>query len=235
MSLQKSILLITEKNEELSNRIENICLNKSLTLFKLYNIVDGISAINQSSFSIVIIDTKYFNAVMEIFSLFKRKNFYVPYIVLISEQELEIYEDNVSIIKRNEINKLDELITDNLSKNVSNLSSSQNSFLRTAVEKTLGYLGFSRRYKGFDYMTETVIRILNDTQCKNSFKKYIYPHISVLYQVSEESVERDIRNLISKINPNNNFNFKHTTKNIVNAVVVHVKDYLNKLGNYKLN
>ena len=235
MSLQKSILLITQKNEDLASYIEEICFNQNLTLFKLYNIVDGISAINESRYSIVIIDIKYFKAIVEIFSLFKRKNFYVPYIILISEQELEIYDENVGIVKRTELYKLSELIAENIEKDFSNFANTQNSFLRTTVEKMLGYLGFSRRYKGFDYMTETVIRIINNSQCKNSFKKYIYPHISVLYNVSEQSIERDIRNLISKINPNNNFNFKHTTKNIVNSVVYQVKDYLNKLGNYKSN
>lgn len=234
MSLQKSVLLITQKDEGIANVIEDICFNESFTLFKLYNIVDGISAINQSRYSLVIIDTKYVKAIVEICSLFKRKNFYVPYIILISEEDLEIYDENVGIVKRDEIDKLAELITENIDKDFSTFSSIENSFLRNTVEKMLGYLGFSRRYKGFDYMTETVIRIISDTRCKNSFKKYIYPHISILYNVSKESIERDIRNLISKINPNNNFNFKHTTKNIVNAVVVQVKDYLNKLGNHKL-
>lgn len=235
MSLQKSILLITEKNEEISTQIEKICLNKSITLFKLYNIADAIAAVSESRYALIIIDTKHVKASVEVFSIFKRKNFFVPYIILISEQGLEIYEKNIGIVKRNEIEKLTELIDLNINNEYSTPSTEQSPFLHNTVEKMLGYLGFSRRYKGFDYLTETVIRILNDSNCKNSFKKYIYPYISVLYHVSVGSIERDIRNLISKLTPNNSFNFKHTTKNIVNAVVVHVKDYLNKLGNYKIN
>lgn len=231
MVLQKSILLLSNKDDILTDQLENICYKNNFTLFKLYNMIDCISAINQSTYHLVIIDTKYFSAGLEIFGLFKRKNFFVPYIILISDNELEIYDDNVNIVKRDDTDKLTSLILNNLQANKYDYINQQNSFLHNIVEKTLGVLGFSRRYKGFDYMIETVIRILNDSNCKNSFRKYIYPHISVMYHVSEESIERDMRNLISKINNNVNFNFKPTTKNIVNAVVSQVKDYLSKLGN----
>lgn len=234
MYLQKSILLITKKDEKICSQLEEICCDKNLTLSKLYNISDCISAINQFRFGLLIIDTKYSPISDEMLLLFKRKDFYVPSVMLISDTDSNINDENVDVVKRDEIDKISGLITKRLNKNSSKFPSHQIPFIKTTVEKQLDLLGFSRRYKGFDYLSDIVIRILNNSSTHLSFKKYIYPYISCLYNVSEESVERDIRNLISKLEPNDFFNFKPTTKNIVNAVVNHIKDYLNKLSNYKL-
>lgn len=234
MNLQKSILLITNQNADVSKQIEEICFNNFYTLYKLYSMVDAIPVIKETNFNLMIIDTKHIQVDSNLFGLFQHKDFFIPHIIIISDEEVNISNNNASIIKRNEINKLEDILSSHQNQNYSNFPTRQTPFIRNTVEKQLSILGFSRRYKGFDYMTEIVIKILYNATSKNSFKKYIYPYVSSLYNVSEESVERDIRNLISKLQPNDYFNFKPTTKNIVNAVVSYIKDYLNKLSNYKL-
>ena len=235
MYSQQSVLLITKQNEVLTTHLEEICYNKNLTLAKLYNISDGISAVNEFRYGLLIIDTKHYQIGLDMLSLFKRKDFYVPSVILVSEKNLEIADDNVDVVKRNDLDKMSELITDNLNKTSCKFPLGQVPYIRTTIEKQLTLFGFSRRYKGFDYMADIIMKILNNTNSKISFKKYIYPYISSLYNVSEESVERDIRNLISKMQPSHFFSFKLTTKNVVTALVCYIKDYLNKLGNYKLS
>ena len=90
----------------------------------------------------------------------------------------------------------------------------------------------NQKYKGFRYLSDTIYKVIMDENMGKSFKKYIYPYIASLYAVKEASVERDVRNFLSKNFERNefkeiiNFNENHfapTTRNIVNALINYIK------------
>ena len=239
MYTQKTILLITRRNEKIANDVEEICNNMNITLSKLYDICDVIPAVTEARYNMLIIDCKYCQSGADLLRLFKTKTYYVPTIVLIVDKKHSLTGDNVIIVRRNSINQIDNIIRENVLSQISLFPENHTTNLRSTIEKELRNLGFSKKYKGFEYMAEIVMKILNNNSFKKSFKKFVYPFISSLYNVSAGSVERDIRNLICK---NSNKAFfqqkfeieKLTTRMVVESVVTHIRDHLNRLANYNM-
>lgn len=240
MFSQKTILLITKRNEKITNEIEEICNDTNITLSKLYDICDVIPAVTEARYNMLIIDCKHCQSGADLLRLFKTKAYYVPTIVLIADKKPATSYDNVKIVKRNCVNQINDIIKESVLTQTSLFPENHTTYLRSTIEKELQNLGFSKKYKGFDYMSEIVMKILNNNTFKKSFKKFVYPFISSLYNVSASSVERDIRNLICKNQNKAVFQQKFeieklTTRLVVESVVSHIRDYLNKLGNYKIN
>lgn len=64
--------------------------------------------------------------------------------------------------------------------------------------KQLDNLGISRKYTGFYLMVELMNVLINEDRKISSFSKQIYPQIAEKYGKTTCTIERNIRNLISR-------------------------------------
>lgn len=238
MYTQKNVLLATNINEDTSF-IEELCFKHNYGLTKLYNICDIITAVSEYNYQLLILDYEHYFNHLEILSLFKRKNYFVNDIILLTEENNLQLNTEFKQFCKYDIKSLKDYF-ESINKNC--IEYENNSFLINCIEQQLIMLGFLTKYKGFDYMVEIVALILKKQNNKKSFRKYVYPFISNLFNVTSASVERDIRNLIGKndlkmtlLKTYFDQNTKPTTRNTISAIILHMKKYFNKLSNVKIN
>lgn len=80
--------------------------------------------------------------------------------------------------------------------------------MERAISQILLYIGFQTNFKGYRYIMEAVIKIVEDAEYNFEFKWKVYPFIAELYGVSAFSVERAIRNSIESAYDRNYQKFK---------------------------
>lgn len=64
--------------------------------------------------------------------------------------------------------------------------------------KHMDYLGLSKKYMGYYQMADILHLMINENLHVVSFSRQVYPIIAMLYNKSEATIERNIRNLIDK-------------------------------------
>ncbi|MBR5740672.1 MAG: hypothetical protein IKX81_05170 [Firmicutes bacterium] len=67
------------------------------------------------------------------------------------------------------------------------------------VERLLYDLMLSTNYKGYKYLKDSIIMLVNNEADSESFAKYVYPALSEKYGVSRQGIEKNMRFAIMKI------------------------------------
>ena len=57
----------------------------------------------------------------------------------------------------------------------------------------------STNYKGYKYLKDSIIMLVNNEADSESFAKYVYPSLSEKYGVSRQGIEKNMRFAIMKI------------------------------------
>ena len=71
--------------------------------------------------------------------------------------------------------------------------------LEKKVERLLYELMLSTNYKGYKYLKDSIIMLVNNEADSESFAKYVYPALSEKYGVSRQGIEKNMRFAIMKI------------------------------------
>lgn len=64
--------------------------------------------------------------------------------------------------------------------------------------KQLDYLGLERKYTGYYLLIDIMQILINEGKRISSFSKEVYPIVAKIYNKTECTIERNIRNLIFK-------------------------------------
>ncbi len=75
------------------------------------------------------------------------------------------------------------------------------------VDKLLYELMLSTNYKGYKYLKDSIIMLVNNEADSESFAKYVYPALCGKYGANRQSIEKNMRFAIMKIyalNPDEN-------------------------------
>ena len=67
------------------------------------------------------------------------------------------------------------------------------------VERLLYDLILSTNYKGYKYLRDSIIMLVNNEADSESFAKFVYPALSEKYGVNRQSIEKNMRFAIMKI------------------------------------
>jgi len=230
MHFNKSILLFADKTSELSF-IEDYCKEHYIKFLQLDKLSELLMSVQENRFDVLIIDDKIFPIKTDLLTIFSRRGFYVSNIIVYTNKKIDY---NCVLCKNptDLTNKLRDILDsiNGVRPFIVNLD------IYSKITEILNYLGINNKYKGCKYLIEILNRmILSDLNCI-SFKKTIYPFVASLYSVSEDSVERDVRNVLLKAITNYKFKeqlefddkiYRNTTRNIINSLLIYVKNNLN--------
>lgn len=235
MAHYKRVVILAKQNESYLEYIENLCLDKNYTLTKMYQINKLINESSSWDYDLLIIDYKNFPLGDDLLTLFTHKSYYIPYIVVLSDIEQVFENKSIVVLQFEQLNKLDELFSKffNKKNNIDYFPS--NTILHSRITNEMIKLGIPSKYKGFYYLVDIVYKsIVNNLPCK-SLKRIYYPFIASLYDVTPESVERNIRNLFAITRKRemfceklyiNEYAIQPTTRNLVCAVIEHIKKFV---------
>ena len=67
------------------------------------------------------------------------------------------------------------------------------------LRKKVNDLGITKKYTGYYFLLDILDEIINKSRSIKSFSREIYPELAMKYEKHDCSIERDIRNLISKL------------------------------------
>ena len=67
------------------------------------------------------------------------------------------------------------------------------------LRKKFNDLGITKKYTGYYFLLDIEDEIINKSRTIKSFSKEIYPELAIKYNKNDCSIERDIRNVISKL------------------------------------
>lgn len=73
------------------------------------------------------------------------------------------------------------------------------------VSKVLFELGVPHHIKGYAYIKQAVLKILEDESFRENITKWLYPDVAKVYYTTSSRVERAIRHAIEKVFKNTNF------------------------------
>ena len=233
MCINRHVLLVA-KHKSFDN-LEQICRDQNLLVTRAYNFCDMIEYLATYRYSIIFIDNQSFFVNEDIIALFKRKNYFVPFVVVLNDTPLSFNEENILTVNENNFNQIEDAVKYCQENNKSQKFLYSDSYLQKTVSKKLEELGFKPKYKGFNFLSSMVYRVLTNENSLNTLKKAVYPFVSSLYGVSEASVERDVRNLISITVKNTKDDDllriklglnKPTCKNIILLIIDEMKDLM---------
>lgn len=231
MCTNRNVLLLTKKDKELEY-LKTSCKEHNVLITKIYQLCDLIESASNCRYSILFVDSAEFSITEDLLQLFKRKNYYIPYKIILSKEKLNFEDDSVFVVSPDDCNNIKATIDYCIKNNPSQYYLYSDSFLIENINQNLQKLGFTKKYKGFNYLSSIIFKVIANDNSYSSFKKFLYPFVSSLYGVSEASIERDIRNIISKTLEslpkehkiiNELANSKPTTKHIVNILVNEIK------------
>ena len=229
MHLHKSILLFTDNINQFSY-LNSFCAENEIKLSHLTNLAELIEDVFHTRYDVLVIDDRLFPTSSNLLSIFSKHIFYVPNVIVKTRQKLDC---NCITCYRSED------IIYNL-KNIFNNKEYVQPFIAdinhyTKVIDIVNHLGINSKYKGYKYLIDILDRMLTNGFTSVSFKKYVYPYVASLYSVSEDSVERDVRNILLKAINTKKFkdainfdeqNFGFTTRNIINCLLIYIKKNL---------
>ena len=170
-------ILIVEKDLNYCIEIINIVIknNEKLRLCGIATTIDdALNFIKEGSIDIILINESFL-AKLETKRLEKLKK--LTYITFSKKYDLETL--NIKINK----------VMVNLRKN------DRDKQLKTLIENELLYLGYNPKYKGFNYLIETIFILNNlDKYFSENLSKDIYPLVATKFNTSPDNVKDDIRN-----------------------------------------
>lgn len=225
-----SLIMLAKDEDKEFIAIEKICYEYNINIEVACSLCDLFDMLAIKKYDFLVLDDKLFPVEADLLYIFERKNFFVPNVILLSNKKIELKDGNIVKFRRMHIDKLEEYILDVIRNYTTPVQENLTTKNRVYIE--LCNLGFNQKYKGFNYLLEIINKILNTEDSIKSFRKYIYPYIASLYCVTEESVERDVRNLLKIIykkfafRKKINFNDRQqspTTRNIVNTLILYLK------------
>lgn len=235
MCFNKKAVLLSSKTKNTIDTLSSVCEDNNFVLYIVYKLSDLIEIINKFQFEILIIDTRYFSINDDLLSLFQKQNHYVPNIILLHNGRKTFSSKNVICFNIDDKIKICSCIEQCSKNSTYNKSSPDYVVFRNEIKKNLISFGFNSKYKGFNYMLDLLCNIINKNSFNISFKKHIYPDLANLYSVTEESVERDIRNILkihydkTKLFERLNFQkefYKPSTRNLINCLAEYLTENL---------
>lgn len=229
MYTHKSILLFGENDGQFFS-LQTFCRENEIKFQHTCKLSELITTVNETRYNALIIDEKSFPLTTDLLSIFSNHRFFVPNVFVLTDKMLN---GNCKACK-----SIGEVIR-NLENYFEEMESVQPYIvdvdLYTKVTDIINHLGFNSKYKGYKYLIDILTRMLINNLTSVSFRKHIYPFISTLYSVSEDSIERDLRNILLKaINKNqfketicfNEQTLNQTTRNIINCLLIYIKKNL---------
>lgn len=232
MCKTKQVLLLST-NLEVKAGVEKELNCGINVLTTLYNMSDVVESTAIYGYDVLVLDSKAYPINEDILSLFKKKAYYTPRVIVLADKAESKKSDFAKFCGYDDLSIICSTLEELKAKKESEFPFN-NTLLRESIASILANAGLNQKYKGFRYLTDIVYRIIHvDNVCK-SFKKAIYPHVGRLYNTSPESIERDVRNIINISRKYDNFldtinfneNYNPTTRNVVNHLVMHVKSLI---------
>lgn len=196
MCINRHVLLVSKRRDFYN--IKKVCMDKSLVVTHATSFCDMIESLATYRYSIIFIDNSDFFVNDDILDLLKRKNYFVPFVIVLNEAPIIFNGDNILCINPNELDRVEEAITFCQNNDKSQNYLYTDSYLKEAISKNLEKLGFLPKYKGYMYLSSMIYRIISNENSSSNFQNSIYPFVAALFGVSEASIERDVRNLISQ-------------------------------------
>lgn len=171
----------SDTTDEFSGLVKSCILKYEICFEEINNIDELILQLNYGyTYAIICIKEPYNN------ELINNKCFNKDHFVKIINPETVDYNHIVS-------NFIQSLAIDNKILFIHKTSSLEVQLVNIELEK----LGLSKKYLGFKYISDIVIESIK-RKILDSYNPSLFKRIAIVNQVSEESVERDIRHILSK-------------------------------------
>lgn len=194
MCINRHVLLVARQNG--FGNLEEVCRDKNLLITQAYNFCDMVDKLATYRYSIIFIDNSSFPASDDVLDLLKLKNYYVPFVVVLNRTPLPFNALNVLCVNPENYLDLDKAVDYCKANDKSQSFLYSESFLQETISDNLIKLGFSRKYKGFAFLSSIIYRLFTNENSINSLRNSVYPFVASLYGVTETSIERDVRNLL---------------------------------------
>ncbi len=194
MCINRHVLLVARENG--FGTLETVCNDRNLLISRAYNLCEMIDKLASYRYSIIFIDNESFPARDDVLDLLKRKNYFVPFVVVLSNVHLPFNALNVLCVDPENSLELGKAVDYCRANDKSQSFLYNESYLQTTISNNLMKIGFSPKYKGFAFLTSIIYRLFTNENSINSLRDSVYPFVSSLYGVTETSIERDVRNLV---------------------------------------
>ena len=207
--MKKTNVLMIDDNIELVKMVkEYFKNNKEIEVTLTANDgVEGLNLIenNQEDYDVIVLDLIMPNKDgMSVLKDMKEKKLDKKVIVLTSFNTQEVIREaselgiSYFILKPFELTELEKRILECSSKNDYDKKSIEMKYnnLQVSITKILHELGVPSHIKGYQYLREAIMMVVNDIDVINQITKQLYPDIANKYHTTPSRVERAIRHAI---------------------------------------
>ena len=220
------VLFLGKSNAEYNKRIEDIARKHKFVLMTAYQMCTMIELASLYPFKILIIDGENFFVDEDFLQLFTHRLHFVPNVLVLDNKIRNFTSSHIICCNKDDEN-LDNLILETVNNKDSALAELSVPFFLKAINELLMGLGFNPKYKGYRYLGDIIYRMMKCEPVTYSFDKNLYPYIAKMYNVTKDSVERSLRNILKiaikqeDIKEKIQFpsNRRQTTRNILHCLV----------------